>query len=136
MFCYNTVTMSSVEEYAYTFRMIVPDKTPESLKKIRDDLVEKYSESSTPLVVSTIEDYMTISLTEDTEFPDERLSYAVMLAKTALREHGIEQPVFIKAFATLMDGMELLEIHKQIIFETENDYIVNMTDELMQIELG
>ena len=127
--------MSSVEEYAYTFRMIVPDMAPEMLKKIRDDLVVKSIESSTPMVVSTVEDYMTISLAEDTEFPDERLSYAVMLAKTALREHGIEQPVFIKAFATLMDDMELAEIHKQIIFETENDYIINLTDELMQIEL-
>ena len=127
--------MPSVEEYAYTFRMIVPEKSPEDLESICEKLMEDTSWSSTPMIVSSIDDYVTISINEDTEFPDERLPYAVMLAKTALLEQGIEKPMFINAYATLMNGEELGDIHDQIIVEPESDYIINLTDELIQHEL-
>lgn len=128
--------MSSVEEYAYTFRMIVPDKTPEELESIRDELVENDGDGNTPMVVSTIEDYLMVTFNEDTEFPDQRLPYAVMLAKTALQDLGVKLPVFIKAYATLKNDMRLIEIHKQIILDTESEHRTDLTDELLQLELG
>ncbi|USN96273.1 MAG: hypothetical protein H6797_04325 [Candidatus Nomurabacteria bacterium] len=128
--------MSSVEEYAYTFRMIIPEKSLVDLESISEKMMKNSAEGSTPMVVSTIDDYLTISINEDTEFPDERLPYAVMLAKTALREYGIERPMFINAYATRMNGEDLADIHEQIVIETEEDYIINLTDELMQHELN
>lgn len=129
-------TMSSVEEYAYTFRMIIPEKSPEDLEGISEKIMENSAQGSSPMIVSTIDDYLTISVNEDTEFPDERLPYAVMLAKTALREHGVERPMFINAYATRMNGEDLADIHEQIVIETDEDYIINLTDELMQYELN
>lgn len=127
--------MSSAEEYAYTFRMIVPEKTPNEIRAIRDQLAEASADSSTPMIVSSIRDYMMLTFNEDTEFPDMRLPYAAMLAKSALREYGINQPVFIKAYATLKNDMKLIDIHKEIMNKAENKHRIDLTDELLQSEL-
>lgn len=132
--CYNS-TMSKGEDYAYTFRMIVPGKSPEELECIRDDLADKSNDTSTPMVVSTMDDFMTISLRESTEFPEERLSYAVMLARTALDDYGVENPMLIRAHATRVNGYSLLEVHRLVVIESDQDGITDMTDVLLRDEL-
>lgn len=129
--------MSEVIEYAYTFRMVMPGKTSDELKNLREELVEKSQDTSVPLIASTIEDYMTISLNEDTEFPDERLPYARMIAKSSLKDCGVgaRDSVFIEAYATPMNGTSLVHIHAQIIMGGEADSIINLTDEMIHDEL-
>lgn len=130
--------MSSVNEYVYTFRIIVPDKSPRELEDIGEDLMDETEDTATPMIVSTSSDYMTLSLNEDTEFPDERLPYAMMLAVTALRDRGVQRPMFVGAYATLMDDEELEDVHDRIGIEEDDDDqddIIDLTNELLQYEL-
>lgn len=128
--------MSEYQDYIYTFRMIVPDKSQKELKKVRDKVVEKSGDGSTPMVVSTIDDYMTVSLEENAEYPDIRLGYAMMMAKSALSECGIENPVFIWAYAVPKDSDKMVNIHVNAVKGTPNDKRVDLTDEMMYMELG
>lgn len=130
--------MSSNNEYVYTFRIIIPDKSPRELEDIGIDLMDETEDTATPIIVSVSSDYMTLSLNEDTEFPDERLPYAMMLAVTALRDHGVQRPMFVGAYATQMDDEELEDIHDRIGIEEddeEQDDVIDLTNELLQYEL-
>ncbi len=128
--------MSFFDEYHYTFQMIIPDKTHEDLVQVRDQLLENADLDNRPIVASTREDYMTITIEEDTEYPDERLPYAIMVAKVALRDCGINQYIFIRAHATPTDGQEMLDIHNQVIKELPNNDRINLTDVMLREELA
>ncbi len=128
--------MSSFDEYNYTFQMIIPGKTHEDLVQVRDQLLENADLENRPMVVSTHKDYMTMTIEEDTEYPDERLPYAIMVAKVALRDCGIDQYVFIQAHATPTDAQEMLDIHNQVVKEIPNNDRINLTDVMLSEELA
>jgi hypothetical protein len=128
--------MSNGKEYAYTFRMIVPDKTHEELLDIRKKMEGKSEENNYYMHITTLEDYMTVSVKEKTEFPDGRLQLAIMMTKTALQECGIINPIFISAYATPTENKNARQAHLDTLTGEPNDQRIDLTDEMFSEEIA
>jgi hypothetical protein len=127
--------MSESKDYAYTFQMIMPGTTTMEIDKLEKGLLEICNNTSAVFVYSRTDDFM-LTLEETTEYPDHKLSYAIMIARSALDECGVKAPVFTRAIATPKGERTLCEIHVAIMNEAADERRIDLTDLMYAEELN